>query len=204
MQRTVYLFRHGQVEARYEGCCRGIVDAKLSIDGEAESRRNADFIVRQGVQLVITSGLRRSDRVGELAAPCGTGHQVDRRFAEQDFGEWEGRAWEEIRAAYPREAALMRQYAEFTPPQGESPGTLRARVHAAWVDVVGLPWGRIAIVGHGFMNVMLLSIIEQAPYRKIKQEKGCVNVISLVGDRVTGVRLNCYVADNFDLVDRPR
>jgi len=72
---------------------------------------------------VVASPLRRSRRLAEAlhAQPL-----FDRRLMEIDFGEWEGRGWDQI------ERALLDAWAadvlHFSPPGGESAAMLQARV----------------------------------------------------------------------------
>jgi len=72
---------------------------------------------------IISSPLRRARRLAEALAPQ---VRIDARLAEIDFGDWEGRRWDDIdRAAIDDWAADV---LNFTPPGGESVADLQRRV----------------------------------------------------------------------------
>ena len=72
---------------------------------------------------IISSPLRRARRLAEALAPQ---VRLDARLAEIDFGDWEGRRWDDIdRAAIDDWAADV---LNFTPPGGESVADLQRRV----------------------------------------------------------------------------
>jgi alpha-ribazole phosphatase len=101
---------------------------------------------------ILSSPLRRARRLAEAVGP---GVRIDARLSEIDFGDWEGRRWDDIeRAAIDDWAADV---LNFTPPGGESVADLRHRV----VDFAGelaatccVP--RVALVTHaGVIRALL-------------------------------------------------
>lgn len=95
-------------------------------------RRCADFALRAGERLDVPVAL-------------------EPRFAEYDFGEWGGRALDELWA---REGdALARFFADpdaVTPPRGEAAPDFRARVRDAWAALLDSgEGGAVLLVGHG-------------------------------------------------------
>ena len=99
---------------------------------------------------IIASPLRRARRLAEALAPT---VQTDARLSEIDFGEWEGKTWDDIdRAALDRWAADV---LHFVPPGGESVAQLQARVINFALDLRALNMGRVAIVAHaGVMRAL--------------------------------------------------
>jgi alpha-ribazole phosphatase len=97
---------------------------------------------------IISSPLRRARQLAEALDPAA---HIDVRLAEIDFGNWEGRAWNEIdRHALDAWAADI---LGFTPPEGESVADLRRRVvdFAATLDAPS-----VALVTHaGVMRALL-------------------------------------------------
>lgn len=198
-KKRIYLLRHGDVASAFEERVRGgETDATLSAAGLRQSLRNAEFLDKAGVDLVITSGLSRSDFVGIAARHLGIKHEIDRRFAERRFGTWEGKKWTDVRADYPEQCALMDAYAPFLPENGEDQQTLEMRVWEGWQSVLARSECHVAIVGHGFMNVALLCRVQKIPYTKIPQDKGAVSVICIDGDDIS-VQPNLVVTSDFQL-----
>lgn len=156
--KEILLFRHGDVEDRFKKRFRGALDVDLSPLGEQMSQANAQFLIARPVELVVTTGLKRSDRVGELTRAAGIPHEVDRRFREASFGQWEGKNWEEVNRLFPREAQTYKKdFLNMVFPGGESVVAMRARLLEAWLAILARPERRIAIIGHSTGNGTLLS-----------------------------------------------
>jgi len=74
--------------------------------------------------------------VAELGRPAST-VDIDRRWAEADFGSVEGRSFAELEASFPDLAArLAGGETEIDWPGGETAAALAARVAVAWLDVI--------------------------------------------------------------------
>ncbi len=178
--KTIYLFRHGEVEDAYCDRLRGgSTDCLLSPNGEIMSLENLRFIVAAGVQAVITTGLKRSDFVGERSKEVyGITHHRDERLKEMHLGKWEGQPLVEVNAAHPEAA---RQFV-LNPLCGLFPGLENAdvyqqRVMAGWADVLVRPEERIAVVAHGITNAVILRSIAGIGAGALKQTIGCMNEI---------------------------
>lgn len=114
--------------------------------------------------LWLTSGLRRARETAEalsrrLTPPLGT---ID-AFAEQDFGLWEGRRWEEIEADTAN--VFWSDPTGNRPPEGESFVVMTARVQAAIATVGRENRGRdIVVVAHaGPIRAALSLALSLAP-----------------------------------------
>lgn len=142
------LIRHAAPEEDARGRCYGRLDVGLSPAGLAAAERLAESLADVELDAVYVSPRLRAV---QTAAALGRAHVVDERLRELDFGELEGRTYEEIERERPE---LFRQWME-TPtlvrfPGGESYGELRERVASAIGDVVAANEGRTAaIVSHG-------------------------------------------------------
>ncbi len=191
-KRTIYLFRHGEVDQRYKKRFRGVIDCELSPEGERMSQVNAEFLILEKVDKVITTGLRRADRVGKLAAIGGIPHEINTGFREAQFGKWEGMSWEEVRVAYPEEA--RRYHNEFRTlrfPGGESVEEIETRVMAAWTSVVASDFSKIAIVGHSTTNYCLMSHLRGLEFTQVGlQTIGSFHEIQLTGTQTEIIREN--------------
>ena len=107
---------------------------------------------------VISSPLRRARVLAQALDPCAS---IDERLSEIDFGEWEGRPWDDIdRAALDAWAADVLNY---TPPGGESVADLQRRVldFAVWLEQQTMP--NIAVVAHAGVLRVLVGRWRQLP-----------------------------------------
>jgi broad specificity phosphatase PhoE len=142
------LIRHAEPEDDARGRCYGRLDIGLSPTGFANAERLAGSLRDVRLQKVYVSPRRRAI---QTAAALGGSPSIDDRLRELDFGELEGRTYDEIEHEQP---TFFRRWME-TPtrvrfPGGESYGELRERVAAAVDDAVAAHLGRtVALVSHG-------------------------------------------------------
>ena len=115
---------------------------------------------------VIASPLRRARRLAEALLPQ---IRIDERLSEIDFGDWEGKAWDDIdRAALDRWAADV---LGFVPPGGESVAQLQSRVIDFAKELRGLEIPRVALVTHAGVIRALFGHWRQLPDREWTQLK---------------------------------
>lgn len=101
MTRLV-LIRHGEQEAAARGRCYGSLDIGLSPAGEAQAHRLAHALSELELTAVISSPLRRAVRTAEpIAAAHGLTVAVNEALCELDFGQLEGRSFDEVAATEP-------------------------------------------------------------------------------------------------------
>ncbi len=128
------LVRHPPVAAA--GRCYGRTEL---LPDPAETAALAERLRPLG-GLVWTSPARRCRDVAATLGP----HRVDDRLAELDFGEWEGRPWDDV--PRPSLDAWALDPWGFAPPGGESGRSLAARVQAFHC---ALPPGCHVVITHG-------------------------------------------------------
>jgi alpha-ribazole phosphatase len=177
------LIRHAQPEEDARGHCYGRLDIGLCARGQRRAQLLARTLDRIPLTAVYTSP---STRTLETAAPLAAAHQltpsVDHALREIDFGEFEGRSYDEIQAVYPD---IYRSWME-TPtlvefPGGESYTQLRERALAALEAIRARHNGEVAaIVSHGgILRAMLadcLHMPDEAIFR-IDQSYGALSII---------------------------
>lgn len=147
----LHLIRHPPPRVA-PGVCYG------QLDVEAENA--AAFVPRLAAELppglpLWSSPLRRCMALAGLLHPA---PRIDARLAEIDFGDWEGRRWDDI----PRVQldAWAADVGGFVPPGGESPRQLQARV----LDfVASLTVPAAALVTHAGVIRVLLAHHEGLP-----------------------------------------
>ena len=121
------IVRHGRTAANAAGQLLGRRDVGLDDTGRLQARALASAIGL--VDLVVASPLLRAR---ETAAAFGTEHQIDERWIELDYGQWDGASNAEIG---PERWAAWRADIDFAPPGGESLRALGSRVRAACDDL---------------------------------------------------------------------
>ena len=148
----VFLIRHPKpvIEA---GICYG----RLDVDAHAP-QTVADQIkpLLPADVPVFSSPLRRARQLAEALHPSPV---IDQRLCEIDFGDWEGRAWNDI------ERSLLDAWAAdvigFTPPGGESVASLQRRVIDFATSLATLP--AVALVAHAGVLRALVGHWQQLP-----------------------------------------
>lgn len=127
----------------------GICYGRLDVAGEKPEAVAARLLTELPAGLpVYSSPLRRCRELAEQLQPQPV---IDRRLAEMDFGDWEGRAWDDIARA--ELDAWAADVAGFAPPGGESPRRLQQR---ALAFVASLQVPEAVVVTHaGVMRVLL-------------------------------------------------
>jgi alpha-ribazole phosphatase len=177
------LIRHAQPDDEADGRCYGSLDIGLSSRGQWHAQLLARTLDRVPLAAVYTSPRSRAlETAKPLAALHGLTAIVDEALREIDFGEFEGRRYDEIRLAAPD---LYRTWME-TPtrvrfPGGESYPLLRRRALAAMQAIRRRHTGdTAAIVSHGgILRAMLadcLAMPEEAIFR-LDQSYGGLSVI---------------------------
>ncbi len=153
----IHLIRHPRTVAPL-GMCYG------SLDLEPDPAHLAADAARLAPALpadarFVASPQRRARKLAEALAgdrPVAT----DARLVEMDFGEWEGRAWDDL----PRNHvdAWAANVTGYVPPGGESVEAVAARVLDWWdgVEVVDAP---LVVVSHGGPLRLIAAHVTGAP-----------------------------------------
>ncbi|MEO5609506.1 MAG: histidine phosphatase family protein [Ornithinibacter sp.] len=90
------LVRHGETQWSRSGRHTGLTDVPLTAAGEADARSVGPLLAEFHFSLVLSSPLTRALRTAELAGLTPT---VDADLVEWDYGAYEGRTTDEIRAS---------------------------------------------------------------------------------------------------------
>ena len=148
METWVDLLRHGEVAGgpRLRGARS---DDPLTVAG---SDALAAATNGQSWDVIATSpALRCHAFARTLAERLQAPLCVDTRLGEYDFGDWDGRPLDALwREAGNELAAFFADPDALTPPGGETAAHFRARVRAAWAELVERGGGgRVLVLGHG-------------------------------------------------------
>jgi len=144
------LVRHCEPEEDARGLCYGRLDIGLSPAGRAHAERLAPALATLQWEAVYTSPRRRAcETAAALAAARGLEPLLDESLRELDFGELEGRSYDEIAATDPElYRAWMERPTTVSFPGGESFADLKARALAA-LDRIRAEHEAALVVTHG-------------------------------------------------------
>jgi ribonuclease H / adenosylcobalamin/alpha-ribazole phosphatase len=164
---TLLLLRHGQtpytLEKRFSGAG---ADPALTERGQWQADRAAvELAARGDIAAVVASPLRRAtETAGIVASALGLDASVDDDLRECDFGDWDGRTFDEVRDGWPDELAAWLGSTAVAPPRGESFDTLARRVRDARNRILAANPGRsVLVVSHVTPIKVLVCLALGAP-----------------------------------------
>jgi len=169
----VFLIRHPRplIEA---GRCYGRLDV------DCEDPQPIAEVLRASIPAgttIIASPLRRARRLAEALTPQ---VGIDERLSEIDFGDWEGKAWDDIdRAALDQWAADV---LNFVPPGGESVAQLQSRGISFANELRAHRIPRVALVTHAGVIRALFGHWRQLPdheWTQLKFEFGSMTALEI-------------------------
>ena len=181
MSRLI-LVRHAEPTEDARGRCYGTLDLELSARGRAQASALAERLAWEQFDCVYSSPRRRAlQTAAALAYPV----VPDERLCELDFGDFEGRAYEEIERDEP---ALFAQWMDAPTtvrfPNGESYADLRARTTAALDDVRARVESAIVVTHGGVIRAGLAAWLELPDHAifRLDQRYCGVTVVEWLGD----------------------
>ncbi len=196
MTRTrIYLVRHGQVEGFEEKRYNGQGDVRLTPEGEAQFGLLQIRLQKKNLHAVYCSDLSRClDGARLLASPHGLEPVAKPDLRELHIGEWEGKTWQELQAAYPEQwQSRLEDIVHYQVPGGESLLEMAGRVRAVIRELVAAhPGEDLLVVAHGGVNRVILLDAIGAPLERlfhIEQTYGCLNIIDYFADGNAVVQL---------------
>ena len=143
------LVRHGRTVANASNLLQGHVNHELDAVGREQAAGLAPALLRIApVTRIVASPLLRAQQTAQAIAD-GVGHgaiDVDQRWIELDYGDYDGRPLADVPAATWDE---WRSNVHFRPPGGESMAELDERVRAALADLcASTSGGHVVVVSH--------------------------------------------------------
>jgi len=144
----VYLARHGETAWTLTGQHTGLTDLPLTERGEENARRLRERLKGLTLAKVFTSPLKRARRTCELAG-FGSVAEVDPDLVEWNYGQYEGRRGQDIRAERP-DWNLFRDGC----PGGESPAQVSARADRVVTRVRAIEGNTLLFTSGHFIRVL--------------------------------------------------
>lgn len=195
----VVLTRHGHVEGILPERFRGRMELELTELGQAEAKAVAQRIAAGWrPSVVYTSPMGRCVAIGqEIASACGIDLQVLPGLNDLDYGQWQWRSHEEVKAEYPQLYAAWRTTPHLVRfPDGDSLQDLIARTADALRDVLAShseELDTVVMVGHDSVNrALLLQLLDQplTAYWRIAQAPCTINELEIVDSHIRALRVN--------------
>jgi broad specificity phosphatase PhoE len=180
-----------------QGRIYGRLDPALSTTGRARAEALAAGLREVHLDAVYASPLRRArETAAPLARERGLDVSIHPGLVDIDFGEWEGRRFEELEESDPDlYRSWMTRPTRTRFPGGEDFGELKARVLAAVGEIAGLP-GSAALVAHAGVNRVVLAdalgLADDAIFR-LDQPLAAVSIIDWIDDAPIVRALNAAV-----------
>jgi alpha-ribazole phosphatase len=180
------LVRHCEPQDDARGLCYGSLDIGLSAAGRDHAARVARELAALGYDAVYTSPrVRALDTAAPIAAARELTPMVEDDLREIDFGELEGRSYDEIAARDPElYRAWMETPTRVTFPGGESFADVKARALAAYDRIRAAHDAAVVVTHGGVVRAGLaawLGMPDEAIFR-LAQEYGGVTIVDWIGD----------------------
>ncbi|MFK5583376.1 MULTISPECIES: histidine phosphatase family protein [unclassified Serinicoccus] len=163
-RHRLVLIRHGETQWSRSGQHTGLTDLPLLPEGEEAARGLADVLRDRTFAHVRCSPLQRARHTAELAGL--RVDEIDEDLREWDYGGYEGRSTEDIRAELGYPWTVLEHGVV---PGEDSPGETVEQVSGRASVVLERIWphlfdGDVALVGHGHALRVLASVyLRQAP-----------------------------------------
>ncbi|HUS36537.1 MAG TPA: histidine phosphatase family protein [Verrucomicrobiae bacterium] len=166
----LYLIRHGEVEKAYHKVFGGRIDMELSPLGHEQVRAIARFLRAAPPDVMYASPMRRVQQtLAPLAEETGLKPILLEGLREVDFGAWTGLSWDEVLQKHGVSAySWLHQLDEGTIERAETVPEFRKRVEISLDQILAeAPGKTVAVICHGGVIRMLLSILLDLPFRKM-------------------------------------
>ena len=154
---VTHLLRHGQTEHTPERRYSGRNDLPLSRTGRAEAEAAAARAGQLGIDVVVSSPIRRTRETAEtVAAALHVPVELDDDLVELDFGDMEGLTLDEALAAHPLAVRRFTTDVTVKAPGGESVADVSARVARVRRRILDRHAGRTVLVVSHVTPIKLL------------------------------------------------
>lgn len=166
----LYLIRHGEVEKKYHRVFGGRIDMELSDLGHEQVRALARFLRAAPPDVMFASPMRRvRQTLAPLAEETGLSPIFLEGLREVDFGAWTGLSWDEVMTRHGVSAfSWLHQLEDGAIEKAETVPEFRARVKESLDRILAEASGKnIAVICHGGVIRMALSILFELPFRKM-------------------------------------
>jgi broad specificity phosphatase PhoE len=201
---TLVLVRHGHVEGIHPERFRGRIDLPLTELGRRQADAAARYIAtRWPAASVYASPLARCMNTAKaIAAAQGISVQPLPQLVDIDYGKWQGRTRDEVKAAEPEQfRAWMEQPHLTVIEEAETLQDVQARLARALDHMRrAQPEGTVIAVGPDSTNRVFLTMVlglSLASYWQLQQDPCAINVLRFgpFGCRVAAINETAHLAE---------
>lgn len=184
----IILIRHCETDYNSENKYLGRTNVPLNNAGKNHAKLLAWQFKDENIKRIYSSNLSRTYETADIiSAFHSLGVERVPGLNEIDFGDWEGRAFDEIERRYKKEAKeYLTDPLNFRFPNGETLQEFNKRILNALNLILKRHLNEIIlIVSHGGTNRIILGKalnLELEDHWQIKQDIGCINVIDFLED----------------------
>ena len=165
---TIYLIRHGKTEANEKHLYCGSLDLPLSPAG-IEALRERQYAIAE--VRFLTSGMLRAEQTLKILFGD-VPHHIEPRFREVDFGNFEGKSYDQLKDDPAYQAWITGDNEANVPPNGESGNQMKARVLEAFSELTE----DTLLVTHGGVIAAIMAHLfpeEEKSRYQWQPENGC-------------------------------
>ena len=167
MKTTVILVRHGITDWNKLKKLQGKSDIPLNPEGIMQAKSVAKRLKKEfPITKIYSSNLLRAIKTGEIIGKE-LGMEIEKHegLNERDYGEFEGKTWEELGVEFTKEKRISFR---LKPKKGEHYPDFQNRVVKHFLEIVKKHTGEtILLVCHGGVLNALLRHINSIPYEDI-------------------------------------
>ena len=166
---TLFLIRHAEVEARYQGVFGGTIDMNLSPRGHEQAATLARYLQKKAFGALYASPMKRVQQTLTPFLNNGApGAVVMPHLAEVDFGDWTGLTFAEVQGRFGmRASSWLDQFSSGAIPNAENPASFLARIEPCVREMLQHhPGQRIAVFCHGGVIRQMLAVLLDLPLPK--------------------------------------
>lgn len=163
----IYLIRHAETEWNIEERLQGWSDSPLSHRGRVMAQEMGDRLRDLEFDMAYSSDLGRArESIGLLLKDRQVPIQYTDRLRELGLGPWEGKKFQEVKEAYPREMGIyFKKPLEHHLPNCENYRDLDRRIGSFLEELKegAKTYRRVLVVGHGVSVQAILNRVEGIP-----------------------------------------
>jgi len=158
---TFGIIRHAKTSWNLEKRVQGSMDIPLCRQGKQQAGSWGETLRDTPIDLIVASSMIRARQTAQLISRAiGNGIDIacDHALKEQDFGQWEGKTFKEIKKEFPGTIEVQESKGwDFCPPGGEPRLTVLRRASGALEDAAArFPGKRILVVTHNSVMKLLI------------------------------------------------
>jgi len=166
---TLYLIRHAEVEASYQGVFGGRIDMDISLRGHEQAAALANYLRRKKFDAMYASPMKRVQQTVAAYANNGAPKPVIMPMLhEVHFGDWTGLTFAQVQEHFgARASSWLDQLAAGTIPNAETAAEYRARIEPCINEILRKHSGQhVAVFCHGGVIRQMLAILLDLPLQK--------------------------------------